>query len=118
MLMLIIVSALSGFIFISSAKGQEKKEMWPGVTAKVLLDNDKVNVTEYTFKPGSVADWHSHPANTAYLVTDAKMKVEVKDKREAINEAKAGQVMWSPAVTHKVTNVGDKDFTVVLTELK
>ncbi len=40
---------------------QDKMEPWPVVTRKVLTDNDKVIVSEVTFAPGAVADWHSHP---------------------------------------------------------
>jgi quercetin dioxygenase-like cupin family protein len=113
-----ILVILTALLLSSFAFSQEKKEMWPGVSAKILLDNEKVNVTEYTFKPGAVADWHSHPQNSVYTVTDAKMKVEVKDKGTKVNEVKAGQAMWSPAITHRVTNVGEKDFTVAITEIK
>jgi quercetin dioxygenase-like cupin family protein len=113
-----ILVILTALLLSSFAFSQEKKEMWPGVSAKILLDNEKVNVTEYTFKPGAVADWHSHPQNSVYTVTDAKMKVEIKDQNAKINEVKAGMAMWSPVITHRVTNVGEKEFIVVITEIK
>ena len=34
---------------------QEKNEKWPGVTVKILTDNDKVTISELTFAPGAVA---------------------------------------------------------------
>lgn len=112
------VIALTVFMNIESAYAQETMTPWPGVTKKILLDNEHVNVAEVTFAPGAVADWHSHPQYTAYAITDVKMKVEIKDKEPATVDLKAGQDIWSPAVTHKTSNVGKKPFTVIVTEIK
>ncbi len=60
--------------------------------------------------PGAVADWHSHPQHTIYAVTDAKMQVEIKDKETTTFELKAGQAIWSPAVTHRTSNAGKNTF--------
>jgi len=103
---------------VQTVSAQDKMEPWPGVTKKVLTDNAKVNVSEVTFAPGAVADWHSHPQYSVYAVTSVKMKTEEKGKDAAIVEFKAGQVGWSEAVTHKTTNVGSKPFTVIVTEIK
>lgn len=112
---------LSLMMFMATVQkgiAQEKMEKWPGVTIKVLTDNDQVNISEVTFDPGAVAEWHSHPQYTAYALTDVKMKVEMKDKEAVVVELKAGQAMYSPAVTHQTTNVGKKPFTVIVTEIK
>lgn len=112
------VITLTTLMSIESAIAQETKTPWPGVTKKVILDNEHVNVAEVTFAPGAVADWHSHPQYTVYAITDINMKVEIKDKEPVIADVKAGQSMWSPAVTHKTSNVGKKPFTVIVTEIK
>ena len=117
-LMLVSVIALTVLATVQTANAQEKNQPWPGVTKKVLVDNEHVNVSEVTFAPGAVADWHSHPQYTGYAVTDVKMKVEIKGKETAIAELKAGQAMYSPAVTHRTSNVGNKPFTVIVTEVK
>lgn len=96
----------------------EKMEKWPGVTAKVLTENEHVKVSEVTFAPGAVADWHSHPQYTVYALTDVKMKTEIQGKETTTAEMKAGQSMWSPAVTHRTTNIGKKPFTAIVTEIK
>jgi quercetin dioxygenase-like cupin family protein len=103
---------------VQTTNAQDKKEQWPGVTVKVLIDNDKVNVSEVTFAPGAVADWHSHPQHTVYAVTDVKMKVEIKGREAITAELKAGQAIWSPGVTHRATNVGQTPFTIIVTEIK
>ena len=110
--------AIMLFVSVHTMNGQAKMEPWPGVTKKVLTDNEKVNVAEVTFAPGAVADWHSHPQYSVYAVTAVKMKVEVKDKETVIVEMKPGDAGWSEAVTHKTTNVGKKPFTVIVTEIK
>jgi beta-alanine degradation protein BauB len=114
-LLFIVLLTILNVQFINA---QEKTEPWPGVTRKVLTDNDKVTVSEVTFAPGAVADWHSHQQHSVYVITDLKMKVEVKDQEPTIVEFKAGQAGWSEAVTHKTTNVGKKPFKVIVTELK
>lgn len=105
-------------VSLQTASAQDKKPNWPGVTIKVLTDNDNVNISEVTFAPGAVADWHSHPQHTIYALTDVKMKVEIKGKETVVAELKKGQGIWSPAVTHQTTNAGKKPFTVVVTEIK
>lgn len=103
---------------VQTTNAQEKMEPWPGVTRKVLTENDKVTVSEVTFAPGAVADWHSHPQHSVYAITDVKMKTEIKDKEPTVVEFKAGQAGWSEAVSHKTTNVGKKPFKVIVTEIK
>ena len=105
-------------VFVNAVYAQEKTEPWPGVTLKVLTENDKMSVTQVTFAPGAVADWHSHKAYTVYAVTDVKMKAEVKGKEAATIELKAGEAGSSPAIKHKTTNIGDVSFTVIVTEMK
>ena len=117
-LMMLSVFTLIAFVTIQTANAQDKKEQWPGVTIKVLTDNEHVNVSEVTFAPGAVADWHSHPRYTIYAVTDIKMQVDVKGKEPATVEMKAGQASYSPAVTHKTTNTGKTPFTAIVSEIK
>lgn len=116
-----ILLMLSMIVFMMTAQlvnAQEKMEKWPGVTVKILTDNDKVTISEVTFAPGAVATWHSHQEYTVYALTDVKMKVEVEGKDTVVVDMKAGQAAWSPAVTHQTTNVGKKPFTAIVTEKK
>ena len=117
---LIMLSAimLTAMLMVQTTNAQDKQPSWPGVTIKVLTDNEHVNVSEVTFAAGAVADWHSHPEYTVYAVTDVSMQVEVKGKETTTVNVKAGEAMWSPAITHKTTNVGKKDFKVIVSEIK
>lgn len=105
-------------VVVNAVNAQETAEPWPGVTKKMLTENDKMTVSQVTFAPGAVADWHSHNAYTVYAVTDVKMKAEVKGKEAATIELKVGEAASSPAVKHKTTNIGDTAFTVIVTEMK
>lgn len=116
--MILSVITLTIVMSAQSLNAQEVKTPWPGVTKKVLLDNAHVNIAKVTFAPGAVADWHSHPQYTVYAITDISMKVEVKGKPTSTMNLKAGQAAYSPAVTHKTSNVGTKPFTVIVTEMK
>ena len=114
-----ILTMLSVITLMALTAGNLKAENnWPGVTKKVLVDNETLSVTEVTFNAGAVADWHSHLNYSAYAITDVKMLVEIQGKPNTTVEVKAGEAMYSPAVTHKTTNVGTKAFTVIVTELK
>jgi quercetin dioxygenase-like cupin family protein len=117
-LLMLSVMALTAFAIVPTARAQDKTEPWPGVTKKVLVDNEHVNISEVTFAPGAVAVWHSHPQYTVYALTDIKMKIEEKGKETKTVEFKAGQAMFSPAVTHQTSNPGDKPFTALVTEIK
>ena len=115
---MLLAIMLTAMLMVQTTNAQDKKPNWPGVTIKVLTDNEHVNVSEVTFAAGAVAAWHSHPQYTAYAVTDMTMQVEVKDKETTTVNVKAGEAMWSPAVTHQTTNVGKKAFTLIVTEIK
>ena len=117
-LKILSVIMFTALVTIKSVNAQDKKDPWPGVSVKVLTDNEHVKISEATFAPGAFADWHSHPQYTIYAVTDVKMKEEIKGKEATVAEMKAGQAMWSDAVTHTVTNVGKMPFTIIVTEIK
>jgi quercetin dioxygenase-like cupin family protein len=114
------ISIMTLFLFISlqTVKAQDKMEPWPGVKIKVLTDNDHVKIMEITMAPGSVADWHAHPQFTTYAVTDGKMQVELQGQEPKKTNVKAGQAAWSPALSHKVTNLGKTPLIMILTEIK
>jgi beta-alanine degradation protein BauB len=116
--MLLLVTILTAIVSIKSVNAQDKKPNWPGVTIKVLTENEHVKIAEVTFAAGAVADWHSHPQHTVYAVTDIKMQIEERGKEASTVDIKKGEAVWMPAVTHKATNVGKASFTGIVTEIK
>jgi len=117
---MITMSLLLGFFLVlgANAYAQDMTKSTPGVTSKVLVDNEKVKVTEVEFAPGAVSDWHSHPNYVIYALTDAKMELTEKGKAAYIKELKAGTASYMPAVTHMAKNIGTTAAKMVLTELK
>ncbi len=85
---------------------------------KVLLDNGRVRVVRVVTKPGEKIETHSHPANIVYALTSAKVKFTSADGKTEDRELKAGQAVWSDAVTHSTENIGTSESRALVIELK
>jgi quinol monooxygenase YgiN/quercetin dioxygenase-like cupin family protein len=85
---------------------------------KVLLENERVRVLDFKLRKGDHEDFHEHPAHVLFVLTGFKIMFKVPDGRTAIRETKAGDVLFSDAVTHSPTNIGDTDAHGILVELK
>jgi quercetin dioxygenase-like cupin family protein len=97
---------------------QDIMKVGQNLSNKVLLDNDQVRVMQIESVPGVATPWHSHPNNFIYALTDGKLEITDQGKKPVIYEIKAGQVVYFPAVTHMVKNVGTTTLKMILTELK
>lgn len=116
--MMLSAIVLTAVLQIQSAKAQVSIEKWPGVTIKVLTENEFVKIFEVTWAPGAVADWHDHPNHTLYAVTDLKIREELKGKEPTTVELKAGQAAYANACTHKTTSLSKTTMKVIVTEIK
>lgn len=85
---------------------------------KVLLENDQVRVLRVVTKPGEKLAMHSHPADIVYTLTSSKTKFTSPDGKAEESEKKAGQAIWSDAVTHSTENIGTTESRVLVIELK
>ncbi len=85
---------------------------------KVLLENDRVRVVRVVTKPGEKLETHSHPANVVYALTSGKAKFTSPDGKSEEREIKAGQAIWSDAVTHSTENTGTVESRVLVIEVK
>ena len=85
---------------------------------KVLLGNDRVRVIRVVTKPGEKIEMHSHTANIVYALSSGKAKFTLADGRREERELKAGQAVWSDAVTHSSENTGTGEGRVLVIELK
>ncbi len=91
----------------------------PAATPTVLIDNDRVRVTEWRFEPGAATGWHRHEMD--YIVTPmttGKLRIESADgATEAPLEA--GKPYFREiGVEHDVINANDYVFVFIETELK
>ncbi len=98
----------------------------------VLMDNEDVQVVEIRYEPGSVSPLHTHefPRRAIYVESGGTLEItpgRVRDDGtlELVpgGEAKriditAGQVLWIPAQTHTLRNVGKTFIRAIEVEIK
>jgi quercetin dioxygenase-like cupin family protein len=85
---------------------------------KVELENERVRVLRITYGPHEKSAMHSHPALIAVFVTDGHSRFTYPDGKTEDVKAKAGQVVYFPALDHLPENLSDKPFEVIGIELK
>jgi quercetin dioxygenase-like cupin family protein len=112
------ITALTGSIailFSAVLLGQDAMQY--GVKhLKVLAEDDKVRVLEYTPKKGDKTPMHSHPAAVVYVVKGGSVKYTMPDGSTRISELKTGQALLRPPVTHADEALDEVD--AILIELK
>jgi quercetin dioxygenase-like cupin family protein len=83
------------------------------------LENNKVRVLEYTLKPGSKDQIHTHPPKSSYIVTGGRLKVYRDNGETEIFDEKPGTASWMEHVgKHYVENIGATEIKIILTEIK
>ena len=85
---------------------------------KVELENERVRVLRSKYGPHEKSAMHSHPASIAVFVTDGHARFTYPDGKTEDVKAKAGQLMYFPAMDHLPENLSDKPFEVIGIELK
>ena len=96
-------------------------EVKPG-TREVLLDNDKVEVVRLTYPVATESGMHTHkyPNRVAYIVKGGTLELAPDDpqKQAEVLTVPDGKVLFLPASTHNIKNVGDTDVVIIETEIK
>jgi quercetin dioxygenase-like cupin family protein len=86
----------------------------------ILIDNDRMRVTEWRFPPGAATGWHKHEMD--YMVTpmtSGVLSIEASDGSATEVKLVAGQPYFREAgVEHDVINVNAHEFIFIETELK
>ena len=87
--------------------------------ANVLIDNDKVKVTEWSFEVGDSTGHHIHEYN--YIVVpmlDGELKIVDKDKNQTISKLSKGGVYYrEKGVEHNVLNNNNIPYSFIEIEL-
>ena len=91
-------------------KGAAKGEK--AAVTKVLLENDKVRVTETTFEPGAVSR-ADRKARTNYIVKSGLLERTNKEGKTTRYERKAGTAVYLEPDSDVVRNVGKTTFVVI-----
>ena len=84
----------------------------------VVSENDEVRILKVHYGAHDKSVMHSHPDAVAVFLNDGKGLFTFPDGKKQEASFKAGQAMFTPAMTHLPENVGDKPYDVILVELK
>lgn len=85
---------------------------------KVEFENDQVRVLRIKVGPKEKSIMHQHPNAVAIFMTDVNGKFTFPDGKSEAVTSKAGEIRWTPAITHLPENASDQPFEVILVELK
>ena len=87
--------------------------------AKVLINNDKVKVTEWSFEIGDSTGHHIHEYNYIVIpMLDGELKILDKDKNESISKlSKGGSYYRYKGVEHNVFNNNNFSYSFIEIEL-
>jgi quinol monooxygenase YgiN len=83
-----------------------------------MIENDQVRVMDFQLRRGDREAMHMHPAHVLYVFTGFRIRFTFPDGTTRIRETKAGEVIYSDAVSHSPENIGDTDAHGLLVELK
>ena len=84
---------------------------------RVLFENEKVRVLEYTDQPGDQTTPHEHPDSVMYTLSSFRRRLVSGGQGRDV-ELVAGSVGWLPAQQHRGENIGDTPTHVLFVELK
>jgi quinol monooxygenase YgiN/quercetin dioxygenase-like cupin family protein len=85
---------------------------------KVIVENERVRVLDFQLRRGAKEESHSHPAHVVYVVAPFRIRFTFPDGHSVVRVAKAGDILYSEALTHASENIGDTDAHGILMELK
>lgn len=83
---------------------------------KVLKEDSKFRVIDYTAKAGDKVGMHSHPAHVVYVLEGGKTKFTMEDNSVKEVDSKPGDVMINPKTVHASDHI--TDIHVIIVEAK
>jgi hypothetical protein len=90
----------------------------PAGTVKKIVDNDKVVVTEVTFKPGHGGPVQERPPRVVRALSDGTMERTYADGKTEKVEWKAGQVRYFAKDNFGNKNIGKTDMVLYIVQPK
>jgi beta-alanine degradation protein BauB len=84
---------------------------------KVILENDRVRVLEYTDEPGDSTSPHRHPDSVMYTLSSFERRLIHGDQQRDV-KLETGRVSWLSAQEHSGENIGTTGTHVLFVELK
>jgi quercetin dioxygenase-like cupin family protein len=84
---------------------------------KIVFENERVRVLEYSDKPGDRTTPHEHPDSVMYTLSSFRRRLINGDEERDV-ELAAGGAFWLPAQQHAGENIGDTETHTFFVELK
>jgi beta-alanine degradation protein BauB len=84
---------------------------------RVVFENDRVRVLEYTDRPGDRTAPHRHPDSVMYTLSTFRRRLLAGDRAVDVSLS-AGETRWLDAQTHAGENIGDTESHSIFVELK
>lgn len=84
-----------------------------------VFENEKLRVSEITFKPGDVMPMHTHAYDhLLYIIEAGQLTISQPDGKKTVVDATVGQTMWMGKETHTAVNTGKTPFRALIVEVK
>jgi quercetin dioxygenase-like cupin family protein len=84
---------------------------------RVVFENERVRVLEYTDRPGDRTVPHRHPDSVMYTLTDFDRRLGMGEQTRDVH-LEAGQTRWLGAQEHWGENIGATATHCLFVELK
>jgi quercetin dioxygenase-like cupin family protein len=84
---------------------------------RVVFENERVRVLEYTDAPGTRTQPHEHPDSVMVTLSSFRRRLFHGDQQRDV-EISAGGAHWVPAQRHAGENIGDTESHSIFVELK
>ena len=84
---------------------------------RVVFENDRTRVLEYTGRPGDRTTPHRHPDSVMHTLSSFRRRLLSGGQQRDV-EIAAGFTGWLPAQEHAGENIGDTETHVLFVELK
>ena len=84
---------------------------------RVVFENDRVRVLEYTDTPGVRTEPHEHPDSVMVTLSSFSRRLYHGEQQRDV-EIRAGMAHWVPAQRHAGENIGTTDSHSIFVELK
>jgi beta-alanine degradation protein BauB len=84
---------------------------------RVIFENERVRVLEYTDSPGDRTTPHDHPDSVMYTLSSFRRRLYSDDAQRDV-EITSGTAHWLPAQRHAGHNIGETPTHVIFVELK
>lgn len=110
-------TGVAGLLACPSAFAQDPVEVAPD-HYRVVLEDERVRVLEFTDQPGDKIAMHRHPDYLVYFIEPMKRRFGSSDGKTVDVEVAAGEARSLKAVTHTEENIGDVGARVLIIEFK